>query len=303
MYMIVCFDLEGPISPQDNAYELMKLILNGGEIFSKISKYDDILALKKKDYEAGYTLALILPFLISHKINEDDIKRVSEKAKINEGVKELVSILKKKHKFYIISTSYEQHAYSIGKRIGVPKEDIYCTKFPINDYLHYDIDLQEAEKEILNLKDHNIEEFFNNFYEKIDKDIKKIIENTKVIGGKYKTEAIYKILERENENIKSVVAVGDSITDFKMLKAVKEKGGISIVFNGNEYAIPYAEFAFAGTNLLPLAYFIESKNKKEFIKKWNGEGYFHHVNKDIEKIILIHKKYRNIMRGKAGELG
>jgi energy-converting hydrogenase A subunit R len=110
-------------------------------------------------------------------------------------------------------------------------------------------------------------------------------------------------LERENENIKSVVAVGDSITDFKMLKAIKEKGGISIVFNGNEYAIPYAEFAFAGTNLLPLASFIESQNKKEFIKKWKGEGYFHHAGEDIEKIILIHKKYRNIMRGKAGELG
>ncbi|MCK4247978.1 MAG: hypothetical protein KAX04_05510, partial [Methanomicrobia archaeon] len=98
--MIVCFDLEGPISPQDNAYELMKLIPNGDEIFSKISRYDDILVLKKKDYEAGYTLALILPFLISHKINEDDIERVSEKAKINEGAKELVSRLKKKHKFY-----------------------------------------------------------------------------------------------------------------------------------------------------------------------------------------------------------
>jgi hypothetical protein len=27
------------------------------------------------------------------------------------------------------------------------------------------------------------------------------------------------------------------------------------------------------------------------------------LGEDIEKIILIHKKYRNIMRGKAGELG
>ncbi|MCK4432675.1 MAG: haloacid dehalogenase-like hydrolase [Methanomicrobia archaeon] len=301
--MIVCFDLEGPISPQDNAYELMKLIPNGDEIFSKISRYDDILALKKKDYEAGYTLALILPFLISHKINEDDIEGVSEKAKINEGAKELVSRLKKRHKFYIISTSYEQHAYSIGKRIGVPKENIYCTAFPINDYLYYDIDLQKTEKQIIDLNNNGIEEFFNEFYETLDDTMKKIIENTKVIGGKYKTEAIYKVLEREKEDIKNVVAVGDSITDFKMLKNIKERGGISIVFNGNEYAIPYAEFAFAGTTLLPLASFIESRNKKEFIEKWEGKGHFHYVGENTEKIISIHKKFRNIMRGKAGELG
>ena len=301
--MIVCFDLEGPISPQDNAYEVMKLIPDGDRIFSKISKYDDILALKKKDYEAGYTLALILPFLISHKITEEDIKKVSEKAKINKGIRELVSKLKKNHKFYIISTSYEQHAYSIGKRIGVSEENIYCTKLPLNDYLSYDIDLRETEKQILNLEDNDIEAFFNDFYENLDKKIKEIIENTKVIGGKYKTEAIYDILRKENGDMKSVVAVGDSITDFKMLREVKEKGGVSIVFNGNEYAIPHAEFAFAGRDLSPIADFIDAEDKKEFIRNWRGEGYFHYVEDNMEEIVQIHKKYRRILRGEAGELG
>jgi len=33
---LICFDLEGPLAPQDNAYELMKLFYDGGAVrFSK----------------------------------------------------------------------------------------------------------------------------------------------------------------------------------------------------------------------------------------------------------------------------
>jgi energy-converting hydrogenase A subunit R len=38
---LICFDLEGPLAPQDNAYELMKLFPRGGKIFEVISRYDD----------------------------------------------------------------------------------------------------------------------------------------------------------------------------------------------------------------------------------------------------------------------
>jgi energy-converting hydrogenase A subunit R len=301
--MILCFDLEGPLSPQDNAYEVMGLIPHGHEIFAKISRYDDILALKKQDYEPGYTLALILPFLISHNITEEDIRTVSARARINNGAKELISRLKNRHKCYIISTSYEQHAYGIGKRIGMPHDHIYCTKVPLDRYLVHEIDLDDTEKEILALRENEIEEFFTDFYASLDVEIAEIIEHTTVRGGSHKTEAIYTILEKEKGSMKDVIAVGDSITDFKMLKAVKEEGGVSIVFNGNEYAIPHAEVAYAGTSLLPLASFIEAKDKKTFVESWGGDGHFHIVGENTEEIVAIHKKYREVMRGSAGELG
>ena len=34
---VICFDIEGPLSPKDNAYELMKLFPGGGKIFEIIS--------------------------------------------------------------------------------------------------------------------------------------------------------------------------------------------------------------------------------------------------------------------------
>jgi len=42
----ICFDLEGPLSPQDNAYELMKLFPDGDKVFEVISRYDDLLTLE-----------------------------------------------------------------------------------------------------------------------------------------------------------------------------------------------------------------------------------------------------------------
>jgi energy-converting hydrogenase A subunit R len=80
MEKTICFDLEGPLSPQDNAYEVMQLIgKEDAVIFEVISRYDDIIALEgRDDYEPGDTLALIVPFFLLHGITKEDIKNVSQ---------------------------------------------------------------------------------------------------------------------------------------------------------------------------------------------------------------------------------
>src|SRR3989304_2158563 len=94
MANFICFDLEGPLSPQDNAYELMKLFPNGDKLFEVISRYDDLLTLEgREDYEPGDTLALIVPFLILHNISEADIASLAVKARLTGGVADLVSRL------------------------------------------------------------------------------------------------------------------------------------------------------------------------------------------------------------------
>ncbi|GAG18116.1 unnamed protein product, partial [marine sediment metagenome] len=94
MNNFIAFDLEGPLSPQDNAYELMKLFPNGDRIFEVISRYDDLLTLEEKeDYEPGDTLALIVPFLVLHNITEADISRLAGEASLTGGADKLISWL------------------------------------------------------------------------------------------------------------------------------------------------------------------------------------------------------------------
>lgn len=327
MWNVICFDLEGPLSPQDNAYEVMGIIENGHKIFEIISRYDDLLALEgRENYEPGDTLALIAPFLVYHKITEQDIKKISDKAILVNGAKELISKLKKKDwKIYIISTSYEQHAYNIGSKLGIGKENIICTSFPLNKYIReFEKEdfylIEKIEKEILKIAidDKGIKNLLDKFYweDLPKKRLGNVIKKMKVVGGKRKVDAVIEIARKLNKRMEEIVVVGDSITDFKMLKTINEKNGLSIVFNGNIYAIPYATIALATTNMEDLMYIIELWEKggrdlvikkiKEFEEVAKAHEPFFHLlidKKNFDDIVKIHRIFRNKVRGKAGRLG
>ena len=69
-------DCEGPLTLNDNAYELSaNIIKDGGELFKILSLYDDYLAdvVKKENYKAGNTLKLILPFFVAENLTNDDL--------------------------------------------------------------------------------------------------------------------------------------------------------------------------------------------------------------------------------------
>lgn len=327
MSNVICFDLEGPLSPQDNAYEVMGIVENGHRIFEKISRYDDLLTLEcKENYEPGDTLALIAPFLVYHKITEKDIKKVSNTAILVKGAKQLISKLKKKNwKVYIISTSYEQHAHNIGKKLGVDLENIVCTTFPLNKYLkefgEEDFDrIEKIENELLEIpmEDKLIKNLLDKFYwEELPKtNFGKVLDEMKVIGGQRKVDAVIEITKKLNKTLNEIVVVGDSITDFKMLKCINKKKGLAVVFNGNIYAIPYATIALATTNMEDLLYCIElwedggrdlviEKIKELERKMKNQQPYYHFIDdkENYDEIVKIHKTIRNKVRGKAGKLG
>ena len=132
----ICFDLEGPLSPQDNAYELMKLFPNGDKVFEVISRYDDLLTLEEReDYEPGDTLALIVPFLVLHNISEADIASLASKASLTGGAAKLVSWLEYSGwKVFCISTSYEQYAIHITQKLGIYAHNVACTSFPLDKF-------------------------------------------------------------------------------------------------------------------------------------------------------------------------
>lgn len=321
--MLIFFDLEGPLSPQDNAYEVLSLAENGRKIFEIISRYDDVLTLEgRSNYEPGDTLKLIVPFLIYHNISEEDMKKISRKAKVVRGARGVISELRKEGwKVRIISTSYEQHAFSIGRRVGVAKEDIACTKLPLD---RYSSELKNADFHILKKLEEGILGEKNEqklikilddfFFSKLQKTLLgRVFNEVAVMGGQRKVEAVQRFVESEDADFKEVVAVGDSITDYKMLKKVKESAGLAIVFNGNEFAVPYASVGVASTSLrslLPItsAFLKGGKYKAvEAARRLESSANYSCLEnadkKKAEQVINTHKRYRMLVRGQAGKLG
>ena len=71
----------------------------------------------------------------------------------------------------------------------------------------------------------------------------KIYSEVTPVGGDKKAEAIQDVVNELNTTLADVMYVGDSITDEKALKLVRENGGLTVSFNGNRYAIRNAEIA------------------------------------------------------------
>lgn len=324
----ICFDLEGPLSPRDNAYDLMKLIPQGDQIFEVISRYDDLLTMEgREDYEPGDTLALIVPFLVLHKISEADITDLATKATLNNGAEKLISSLKDSGwEVFCITTTYEQYASYITRKLGISINNVACTKFKL-DELHItlckeDIALLErTEKEILSIKDDDsvIKQKLDNFFWKLlpRTQFGRAIKDIKPVGGRRKAEALKRFSQRTGHPLSRWVVVGDSITDFKMLKEVNRDGGLAVAFNANQYALPYATMSLATIDIGDLAPVLEiwkkegrEKTKQAVIASEKAIGddnrnNFHWLsaNGDIYDIVKLHRRLRCLVREEAGKLG
>jgi energy-converting hydrogenase A subunit R len=327
---LICFDLEGPLVPQDNAYELMKLFPRGGKIFEIISHYDDLLALEgRPDYEPGDTLALITPFLAYHGITEEQIAAMGQNVGLTSGAIELISKLKSSGwNIFCISTSYEQYAFPVTRRLGIPSENVACTSFPlkqIRQLLREDefALLEQTEHEIVNLSpvsnDTKLKEYLDFFYrQKLPQTSSGgMINEVKPVGGRRKVEALENFSTKMGKPLSFWAVVGDSITDFKMLQAVNKAGGLAIAFNANEYALKYATVSLASVRLDDLWILLEvwEKGKRQVVarmvkerEKVSGQDNrenFHWLDgtKDMTPALEIHKSIRNLVREEAAKLG
>jgi energy-converting hydrogenase A subunit R len=327
---LICFDLEGPLAPQDNAYELMKLFYDGGKVFEVISRYDDLLTLQSRpDYEPGDTLALIVPFLVYHGIKEEQIAAMGQKAGLTPGAAELMTTLKSLGwQIFCISTSYEQYAIPVTQRLGIPKENVACTSFPlvqIRELLgrNDSVLLEQAEQEIVKLKpfadDGKIEDYLDDFYgQRLPQTGSgRLISQVKPVGGRRKVEALEDFSTRTGKPLTDWTVVGDSITDSRMLRAVNKAGGLAIAFNANEYALKYASMGLASIRLDDLWIVLEAWKKgdrqsvermvkeKEMAGGVGDREWFHWLDgiKHMTAVLEIHRRIRRLVRQEAAELG
>jgi len=308
----------------------MKLFPDGDKIFEVISRYDDLLTLEEReDYEPGDTLALIVPFLVLHDISEDNISTLAANASLTGGASDLTYQLEVNGwRIFCISTSYQQYAHHITQKLGIYTHNVACTTFPLNQLRSTlrkeDSDLlQRAEKEILALHppadDARIRHVLDDFYwqKLLVTEIGKAIKEVKPVGGRRKVAALEKFAETHNQPLSQWVVVGDSITDFRMLQAVDEEGGLAIAFNANEYALPYSTMSLASTSIADLKEILQvwEKSQRKGVERMVKEkekasgkgdrGHFHWLSgrENMDDVIEIHKRIRRLVREEAGKLG
>jgi energy-converting hydrogenase A subunit R len=308
----------------------MKLFPNGDRIFEVISRYDDLLTLEEKEgYEPGDTLALIVPFLLLHNISETNIAALAAQASLTGGAQKLISQLQyRRWKVFCITTTYEQYAIHITQKLGIYAHNVACTSFLLDKLratlCQEDLRLlQQAEQDILKMRpiadDKRIKQSLDKFFwgKMPATKLGVAISQVKPVGGRRKVAALTRFADKYDQPLSNWVVVGDSITDFRMLQAVEEAGGLAIVFNGNEYALPYTTMGLASTLISDLIEILQAweqgqRSKVEKLVKQKEKaggvkdrGYFHWLSgrKNIGDVIKIHKRIRRVVREEAGKLG
>lgn len=288
-------DCEGPLTLNDNAFELSaNFIENGGELFKTLSLYDDYLAdiVKKEGYKAGNTLKLILPFFVSENLSNDDLIDFSQNHIFAvRDSKFLLSYLKKAMNTYIVSTSYGQYIEAISNYMELPFENTFYTKVNLDKLALTDEEIEKIRqfKELI-LENHDDYELFDEifFSEIIRMGIYNEIEKIDVVGGEGKKLAIDEIIERDGINVNEILYIGDSITDVEPLEFARKNNGVSISFNGNEYPLRVAEIAIVSPSAITTAvvanvYINSDKNNVlKFIDDYNESKDMEALFRDYE---------------------
>lgn len=261
-------DCEGPISLNDNAFELCEAFLPSGDrFFTQISRYDDYLAdiEKRPGYKGGDTLKLIIPFLLLFGLNREKIVDFSRERLVLLDDFELIAEAQKNFPFFLISTSYSEYALSVAEKIGIPKENVYSTQV---EWDSYSLSRKEKEllsscyEEILNLpsieippnaksftdleydSQKSIARLEKIFWEEINNfPVGQVYSEVKTVGGPEKARALIETQARTGIPFENIVYFGDSITDKEALEEVRKRGGLAVAVNANRYALEEAELA------------------------------------------------------------
>lgn len=311
-------DCEGPISKNDNAYELTEhFIPNGSTFFALISKYDDVQAdiIKNPGYKAGDTLKLILPFLWAFETTNEKIEKFSAKNIILvPGAKDTLQFVRGIMPSFMVSTSYEQYIRALCDVVGFPFKNVYCTELNLDKYQISRKEMEELKRlkeEIVTMPMIKIPAnaiSINNFSERDKKTIhrldeifwKKIsdmesgrmLKEVNPIGGFEKANAVKDVMKRTGCKLSNIMYVGDSITDVQSFQLVRENEGLTVSFNGNSYAIREAEVAVLSENTLVVYVLADVFNRLgknmviQLVKNWGRSALKEGVNPALYERML-----------------
>lgn len=298
-------DCEGPISKNDNAFELAThFVPQGDSFFTLISRYDDVLAdiVRRPGYKAGDTLKLILPFLKAYGATNQGITEYSSKnVLLVPGAKQMLQFVKAIMSSFIVSTSYEQYMRALCSLIDFPYENVYCTRLDLDKYKLYEKErerLKQLRKEISALpmleipkNAKSLDDFPTQhqkavkkldeiFWEEISKmEVGKIFGEVNPVGGYGKAEAVQGSITRLGNRLSNMMYVGDSITDVSAFQLVRKGGGLAVSFNGNDYAVREAEIAVLSENAVVTAVLADTFNKYgkndvfKLVREWNHQAF------------------------------
>ncbi|MGB9886181.1 MAG: hypothetical protein ACPLPT_07125 [Moorellales bacterium] len=270
-------DCEGPLTLNDNAYELCSAYIpQGDRLFALLSRYDDYLVEveRRPGHPAGSTLRWVAPFLKAFGLTEAGAREFSARTlRFLAEVPVVLPAVNARLPAFVISTSYRPYIEALCNRLGFPVERTFSTPFPLDAHplspgeaerlrgLAAELaglslpewpegamqaaDLKEEDRETVQVLARAIAEL-----ESLS--VGPWLRAITVVGGPAKARALQEAAKGTSASVGEALYLGDSITDVEALSLVRQAGGVAVAFNANRYALAAAEIAVLSPHAGPI---------------------------------------------------
>lgn len=239
-----------------------RFIRNGGHFYDIISRYDSLCAyvLSRDEGHSGSLLKMVAPFLKAFGASDLQIHNTSSESlelmpEAGHTMRYALNIMPG----FITTGLYEHDVMNICEALGIPMgnisftglsldsedmnrqegrilrdmaSDITSLRLPRTEYpLNVPMELDPLDSKVLKVLDKVVEDM-----KSLDAS-QSIMRSMSSIGSSEKAYTLLEIRRRTSVDLDGTAYVGSHASDYQAMELVNESGGLSISFNGDDFAV------------------------------------------------------------------
>lgn len=239
-----------------------RFIRDGGHFFDIISRYDSLCAyvLDREDGRTGNIMKMIAPFLKAYGATDLQVHNTSANAlelmpKAGHTMRYALNVMPT----FITTSLYEHDVMNICEALEIPMGNLTCTDMSLDSHDMSRQDgrvLREKVSEISSLRLPRIEYPLNVPMELDELDIRMLdvmdevtetvdslesanalMRSMSSIGSNEKAYTLLEIRRRTSIELDGTAYIGSDTSDYQGMELVNESGGLSMSFNGEDFAV------------------------------------------------------------------
>ncbi len=239
-----------------------RFIRNGAHFYDVLVRYDELTAyvLGREDTTAGNSLKWVVPFLKANGATDHLVNRFSkEDVRLMPGAPEAIRYIASQMPSFITTSVFEHGMMDISAELNAPTCEVSCSKMELDSVQFSRTEsrkLREMTETISSLRIPKVEYELNVPIEVNEADVKiirtlddilqeripelnamSLMESVVPVTSHKKAYRLLDIRRYTNIDLESTFYVGGDNTDFQAIDLVRDGGGVSVSFNGTDFAV------------------------------------------------------------------
>ena len=230
-----------------------RFIRNGAHFFDVLVRYDELTAyvLGREEATAGNFVKWVVPFLKANGATDHLIDRFGmEDMQLMPGATTAVRYIASQMPSFINTSLYEHGMMRVSEQLDTPLCESFCTKMEVDNVqfsraesrklremaetisaLRVPMEVDAADVKIIRTMDDIIQEQIPGL------NAMSLMESVVPVTSHKKAYQLLDIRRQTNIDLDSTFYIGSDNTDFQSLDLVRDAGGVSVAFNGTDFAV------------------------------------------------------------------